>query len=346
MDTTWLKDVHVGHCTAVMATGIVATALKPSWPLGGQILFWLALAVFVVMTVVLMPVALIRHRRARAAGTGPVGDFGMFAYPAAASVLAGHAAGAKLSTLAVALMVLAIVAWLFSSYLVVARRVTRRAGTSVRDQMVRLSAVDATWLLVAVAPLAVTTAANGVGGDGDRELWSAVATGAWGVGLIQLMLIGTLVAARLLLVPLTADDEVLPYWVFMGIVALALLGGVGLDAGQGRDPVVVATVVDTVAIVLWAFATWLLPLMAAMSIWYFRGVDSPGRYRPAMWSMVFPVGVSAAASEAFGHDRGWTWMTDYGRTLAWVGLAMWLAVVLLLLGRVAHLARERVARAH
>lgn len=346
MIATWVRQVRAAHFTAVMATGIVATAMDPSWPGGSAVLFWLAVAVFAVMTVALIPAAVLRHRAEAVSGRAPLGDFGVFAYPAGAAVLAGHAAGADLPRFATVLMVLAAATWLAASYVVVARRVTRTGPAGGGDRpTVRLSTVDGTWLLTAVAPLAVATAANGVGAVEDRDLWAVVATGAWGIGLIQLLLVGTLVAARLLLVPLIPDDEVSPYWVFMGIIALALLGGVGLYPGPSRDPVVVMAVIDTVGIVLWSFATWMLPLMIAMTAWHARRDRHRYDFRAALWSMVFPVGVSGAASEAFGRVHHWDWMIAYGQVLGWAGLMIWAAVAAMLIRGLVLVGTRRVAPA-
>lgn len=113
-----------------------------------------------------------------------------------------------------------------------------------------------------MAPLAVATAANSAHAAvaaGAKTPWAWVATAAWGIGLTQLLLLGTLVSARLLLVPLSRDDEVLPYWVFMGIAGLAVLAGLEVSPGPVTDPVVATPAISTFAIVLWCFATWCSP---------------------------------------------------------------------------------------
>lgn len=74
---------------------------------------------------------------------------------------------------------------------------------------------------------------------------------------MQLILIAALMAARLLTAPLRVDDEVAPFWVFMG--AISVLAGVEILGAAADQTLLDDEVVASVSTALWAFPTWLIP---------------------------------------------------------------------------------------
>lgn len=93
-------------------------------------------------------------------------------------------------------------------------------------------------------------------------------------------------------------------------------------------PVLVATrqVVSGLAFVLWAFGTWWIPLLLGFAIWRHALLREHLRYDAAGWSMVFPVGMYAAASTNYGRATGLGFMVDIARPELWLGFAAWLGV--------------------
>src|SRR5262249_53958087 len=86
---------------------------------------------------------------------------------------------------------------------------------------------------------------------------------------------------------------------YMGAAAISVLAGaklLGLPAG----PLLAAmhAVVAGLSVVLWAFGTWLIPLLAGLGVWRHLIRWIPLRYGPGLWSIVFPLGMYCVASEA------------------------------------------------
>jgi tellurite resistance protein TehA-like permease len=64
-----------------------------------------------------------------------------------------------------------------------------------------------------------------------------------------------------------------------------------------------------------------------------RGGDSrdvrrhwPLAYEPALWSVVFPLGMYSVATQTFGKSAHLAFMTPIARVMLWVAVAAWLAV--------------------
>jgi tellurite resistance protein TehA-like permease len=53
----------------------------------------------------------------------------------------------------------------------------------------------------------------------------------------------------------------------------------------------------------------------------------PLLYEPALWSIVFPVGMYGVASQELGAALHVRWMTGLGTDVIWAGAALWLLVL-------------------
>ena len=85
-------------------------------------------------------------------------------------------------------------------------------------------------------------------------------------------------------------------------------------------------VVSGLAFLLWAFGTWWIPLLLFFAVWRHLVRGAPVSYEPTLWSMVFPLGMYAAATAAYGRARGLGFMVDIARVEVWAGFAAWLSV--------------------
>jgi tellurite resistance protein TehA-like permease len=95
---------------------------------------------------------------------------------------------------------------------------------------------------------------------------------------------------------------------------------------------------------LWAFASWLIPLLAALDVWrYVRG-RIPLRYRGDLWAAIFPAGMYATASMRLGPVAGIPPITWIGRGAAWVAAAAWLVTFTALLAAKLPAVAARIGR--
>lgn len=104
---------------------------------------------------------------------------------------------------------------------------------------------------------------------------------------------------------------------------------------MGRAPVVDATrgLVAGMAVVLWCFATWLIPVLAALGVWRHTVKRVPLHYDASLWSIVFPLGMYAVAGMYLGRANHLPLLAAVGRWFYWVAAAAWLLTLAAMLGR-------------
>ncbi len=115
--------------------------------------------------------------------------------------------------------------------------------------------------------------------------------------MVLYLLIAVMVAIALMQYPVQPAELTPPYWVFMGATAISVLAG-ALILRLPRAPLggAVHGVVAGLSVVLWAFGTWLIPLLLVLGAWRHLLRHVSLAYEPGMWSIVFPVGMYGGAS--------------------------------------------------
>jgi tellurite resistance protein TehA-like permease len=321
--TAAVRDLNPGYLGLVMATGIVARAvsLDGAATLAG---FLLALAVIAfVLLVAVYAWRLIGYRRRFLADAGdPRQGFGYFTFAAASNVLAALLAADGHTAAALTLLVLGGAAWLLLScalpMLLAGRNGARPA----------LAGADGTWFLWAVAAESIAVAATSLHPPGRAlTALAALAVTCWGVGVVLYLVIAAMVASALLQYPVRAADLTPPYWIFMGATAIAVLAGAQVLLAP-PDPLAAAVrpVIAGLSVVLWAFGTWLIPLLVVLGVWRHLLRRVPLRYEPGLWGIVFPVGMYGVASHELGTALRVSWLVTLGRYEAWLALAVWAIV--------------------
>jgi len=80
------------------------------------------------------------------------------------------------------------------------------------------------------------------------------------------------------------------------------------------------------AVVFWAFATWLIPPLIAAGIWRHVVKRIPLAYDATLWSIIFPLGMYAGAGIYLGHADRLPIVSWIGRVELWVAFAAWALV--------------------
>jgi tellurite resistance protein TehA-like permease len=319
--TAGLEHLDPGYFALVMATGIVSVALEgvaaPPLP---EVMLGLAAASYLVL-VAAYGWRLARHRAlVLADAADPARAFAFFSFVAASDVLAARLASDGHHLLTAALVVVAGLAWLLLSYGLPLGLVTRRAGGPA------LAGVNGTWFLWTVGTQSVAVALTAFPPAVARRL-APLAVGLWAVGVVLYLLVAGLALARLLLFPAEPAALTPAYWVFMGATAISVLAGAGL-LGLPAGPLVAAVhpAVAGLSVILWAFGTWLIPLLVCLGVWRHLVRRVPLRYEPSLWSMVFPLGMYCAASRALGGALRVPWLVTAGRAGTWLAFGVWALV--------------------
>jgi tellurite resistance protein TehA-like permease len=88
--------------------------------------------------------------------------------------------------------------------------------------------------------------------------------------------------------------------------------------------------VTGLAVMLWAFGTWLVPMLVVFTSWRYAARHVRMHYTPPLWSIVFPLGMYSAASTELGRAAHLPLLSTIGHAFAWVAVAAWAVTSLLL----------------
>jgi tellurite resistance protein TehA-like permease len=115
----------------------------------------------------------------------------------------------------------------------------------------------------------------------------------------------------------------------MGATAISVLAGAQL-LEMPRDSLQAAVhpVVAGLSVILWAFGTWLIPLLVIAGIWRHAVHHVPLVYELGLWSIVFPVAMYGVGSHELGRVLKVPWLVTLGRDETWGALAVWALVLL------------------
>ena len=192
-----------------------------------------------------------------------------------------------------------------------------------------LTSANGTWFIWVVASQSVAIAAASleVVVSGGRSGLAILAVFSWSVGVFLYAAVGVFVALRLVLYRLEPEQLDPPYWVAMGAVAITVLAGARIVEMQ-TAPMVDATraLIAGMSVVFWCFATWLIPVLVAAGLWRHAVKRVPLGYTPALWSIVFPLGMYAVASTYLGRADHLPILEAIGAGWIWVALTAWALV--------------------
>lgn len=319
-----LEGLTPGYFALVMATGILSVGmdlenvdLLSNALLGVCIAAGVVLAVLTSCRFLAYPAAVVDDF------TDPRRGFGFFTFVAGTNVLGVRLGLEGWHAATVILLVLAGVAWLVLGYVVPWTAVLGRQDRPV------VASANGTWFIWVVASQSVAVGAATIEPvyDSARRDLAVLAVLAWSVGVFLYAATGIFVALRLMLYDFGPEDLTPPYWVSMGALAITVLAGARIvemaDAPMVR---VTRDLIAGVAVVFWAFATWLIPVLIAAGWWRHIRRRIPMLYDATLWSMVFPLGMYAVAGIYLGGADQLPVVEAIGRGELWVAFVVWLVV--------------------
>jgi len=317
-----VRDLHPGCFAFVMATGIVSIGtrlLGPSWL--SVALLAVASAGLVVLAVMLTARLVLYRRNVAADVRAPDRVFGFFTITAGLDVLGVRFALAGHPLVTAILAAVAAAIWLVLTYGVPASLILTRAAGSV------LGGVNGSWLLWVVATQSLSVAAATLlpVWPSQAGLLAPVAVALWCVGLLLYLTVVALILLRWLTVPITPETLGPPYWILMGATAISVLAGAhDLDLPR-TIPVIAGTAgfTEGFSFALWAFGTWWIPLLVILGLWRHVRRQWPLSYEPALWSIVFPLGMYSVATLSFGAAAGLGFMHPIAHVMLWVAVIAW-----------------------
>jgi tellurite resistance protein TehA-like permease len=154
----------------------------------------------------------------------------------------------------------------------------------------------------------------------------------WSVGILLYVIIATLVLTLLLHFRVNPAELTPPYWVFMGGSAISVVAGLQiLRLRPGTRVDASSPVVGGVSVVLWDFGTWLIPLLLALGIWKHLVRRIRLIYEPALWSVVFVIGMYGLVSHGLGALLRLPWMVGLGTAFEWIMVVLWVVTFVAML---------------
>ena len=165
----------------------------------------------------------------------------------------------------------------------------------------------------------------------------------WGLGLILYGILVTLISNRIFFSEMKKDDYTPRMWVIMGAAAITANASSALDMA---DPVInvlyeVHSVIDAVAMLTWAWASWWIPLLVIIGVWRHAVQKVPLRYEPSQWSIAFPLGMYTVASMQLSLAAEFAPLHLISHVMVWAAAGVWALLMIGLWRRIAAWSRMK-----
>jgi len=317
--------MYPGYFALVMATGIVSNAFYYlSHDRISDILFGVTLVAFPVLLALFVVRVLAWPRAVWHDLLDPRLVFTFFTLVAASDVLGlqlhlrGH------DHVALVLWLGALSAWVALGYFSFAV-LTFDEGQTGAD------VVHGGWLIAIVGTESLVLLGAPLAGEfGSLEDTIFVAVYAlWGIGIVFYGIFVTLFAYRIFFLPVDAAEMNPLFWVVMGAAAIATNAGSTLILTEPDLPFLLAMrpFVNGTTLILWAWATWWIPLLVIFGVWRHAVRRYPLTYAPMYWSLVFPLGMYAVATYRLSLASDFQPIEIFSQVMVWVALIAWLATM-------------------
>ncbi len=317
-----VETLTPGYFALVMASGIISVGLYLQGHVSlSRVLMVIAAIAYVTLIVLsVWRFASFKHA-VRDDFADPRRAFGFFTFVAGTNVLGTRLAIAELPQVTAGLLVISAATWFVLGYVV---PWTAVLGHSERPV---IQAANGTWFIWVVGSQSVAVASATLEPifDDVRRWLAILAILSWSVGVFLYAAAGIFVALRLMFYPVEPKDLTPPYWVAMGAVAITILAGARI-VEMADAPMVTATreLIAGLAVVFWAFATWLFPVLVAAGWWRHVTHKVPLKYEATLWSIIFPLGMYACAGIYLGRADSLPIVGAIGHIELWVALTAWL----------------------
>lgn len=317
-----IRDLYPGYPAFVMATGIISNALYFMEFFGLSQAFFVANLVVYPALMVAIFIRLVRHTAALWANLlDPRLVFSFFTIVAATDVLGIQCDLRGYSGAAIVLWFFALLVWVVLLYL-------SFAVLSFLNTAQDANVVHGGWLIAIVGTQSLVLL-----GVRIAEHLTGYSTGLiilvhmlWGIGLALYAIFVTLFSYRIFFFKLTPEALSPLLWVVMGAAAISANAGTSLLMNGAHVPYLtnMKPLIDGITLIVWAWGTWWIPLLILFGAWKHVICRIPLSYSPALWSLVFPLGMYSVATFRFSLATQFPFLGYLGREFVWVAILAWL----------------------
>lgn len=326
---TSLRNMYPGYFALVMGTGIVSNALFLVGRRGASdILLGVNLIAYPILVLATIARAILYTRNTWADLVNPRLVFTFFTFVAGTDVLGIQLFLRDQHDLAASLWFLALIFWVvlgYFSFSVLTFMNTQQGAEVVHGGW--LIAIVGTQSLVLLGTLLAPQFGH------VAAATYMMTHSLWGVGLILYGIFVTLFSYRIFFVRLEPEQMNPLFWVVMGAAAISTNAGSALILCASEVPFLSALrpFVEGATLVLWAWSTWLIPLLLIYGVWRHMARRVPLTYSAMYWSVVFPLGMYSVATWRLALAADYAPLRVIPRFMVWVALAAWILTTLGLL---------------
>jgi tellurite resistance protein TehA-like permease len=286
-----IEELNPAYFAMVMATGIVSIA---GHFLGAhfisQPLLWMNVGFYIILWLLFI-------LRIFISPSGFFGDFvnfergpGFFTIIAGTCILGSQfSAILKADGLASWILYAGIGLWLFIVYAIFF------LFTICPEKPPLQEGIDGAWLVATVATQSISILSALVSSrfPAHAAIFLFISIGFFFAGIFLYALVIMLIFYRWIYLKIKPKEVDPTYWINMGAVAISTLAGATLAENSSRALFLDGLHHFLVAftIMLWATATWWIPLLVLLGLWKYPYSGEKFTYSPKYWSMVFPLGM-------------------------------------------------------
>lgn len=197
--------------------------------------------------------------------------------------------------------------------------------------------INGGWLIAAVSTQSVVVLRGVIDVAGaPSELIQFQVLAMFLIGCMLYLAIIPLIFYRLTFIALSREDFSPPYWINMGAVAITALAGSILVLRGETWPMITPLLpfLKGFTFFFWAVASWWIPFLFALMAWRYLWMKDRFTYEPAVWGMVFPIGMYCTSTYQFDRAMGYGFLAPVPKVLVFVALAAWLLGMIGLLRRI------------
>ncbi len=328
----WIATLDPGYFAAVMATGIVSIGARLlGHGIVAQVLLWCTVLAFVVLLAAYTIRAVRFPRRFGQSLKAPSSAVSFFTLVAGTNVLATALLAHGLWVVSLVLGVAAFLVWLVLTYGLFCSIVLAGNRPLLRE-------INGAWLVWVVGTQSVAVLATALAPQLPwalgREVLGVGAVLFWGVGCVLYLILVVIIFLRLFLIETTPVEMGPAYWILMGATAISVRAAAGiLDTSVVASTPLLTEIrpfVSGFSVMLWSFGSWFIPMLVLFGLWRYFVRGYSWQYEPKLWSVVFPLGMYAVASVTLGRAIDFGFMPALAAVWVWIGVAAWLAVVVLM----------------
>lgn len=313
--------MYPGYFTMTMATGIIALGMGLlDLPAFARVMSELTVISWLVLFGIYMYRLIMFPKRVWADVMNPRQTFNFFSFVAGTDVMGLVLYVNGFTHLAFASWLLAFAAWVTLLYF------SFGVLTLVHGERT-LKIVDGGWLICIVGTQSLVLLGLQVmhqaGAFAPAMMLLLLAL--WGLGLVLYGIFVTLFCYRIFFDEMDFEDYTPQMWVIMGAAAISTNASSAIEMADPLLTVLyeIHPVIEAVALITWAWATWWIPLLLLISYWKHFTHRIPVRYDPRQWSVVFPIGMYTVASIQLSLAVEIDPLHWVSHVIVWIALGVW-----------------------